>query len=91
MALWTGFANGVLGVLILALGSRWLLARLGQVADARLGAFLFTLGLTLGRFGAATQMGDLGGRILGAGLGFAVIAYLWWYKSAQRAGAMERP
>jgi hypothetical protein len=82
MALWTGFANGALGVLIVAFGSRWLLERFARVGDVRLAAFLFTLGLTLGRLGAATQLGDAGGRMLGIGLGLAAIGHLWWAKSA---------
>ncbi|MEG3090940.1 hypothetical protein [Sphingomonas sp. PB1R3] len=91
MALWTGFANGALGVLILALGSRWLLKRFARVGDVRLAAFLFTAGLTFGRLGAATQQGDPGGRMLGIGLGLAAIGHLWWYKTASRADATERP
>lgn len=91
MELWTGLANGALGVLLVGFAGRWLLERFMRIADGRLGAFLFTLGLALGRFGAATQMGDRAGRIVGIGLGLAAIGWFWSRKSARRADAMDRP
>jgi hypothetical protein len=78
-------------VLIVAMGSRWLLERFARSGDIRPAAFLFTLGLTLGRLGAATQLDDVGGRMLGIGLSLAAIGHLWWSKSLSPTDATERP
>ncbi|MDQ1156540.1 hypothetical protein QE385_000867 [Sphingomonas sp. SORGH_AS 950] len=92
VALLVGFANGLLGTAIFCAFAHWLLGRVFAVADPRWPAFLFVLGLTLGRFEDAADMaGHPAGRLVGDMLGFALIWYLWWRRPAVRADAMERP
>ena len=65
--IWAVFANGSLGVLIVAVGGRWALERVPRMSDARLAALTFVLGLSLGRLGAAGQSGSMGARVAGMG------------------------
>lgn len=87
-----GFANGALSVVILCVLTRWLLSRIFGVADPRLAAFLFALGLTSGRLEQASAMGGHpAGRFLGDLLAFTLIWYLWWRRERAQIDAMDRP
>ncbi|MDZ7281718.1 hypothetical protein KV697_03325 [Sphingomonas sanguinis] len=86
-----GFANGLLNAVIICGLAYWLLGRVFGVTEPRLPAILFALGLTLGRFEhAADMVGHPVGRLVGDGLGFVLIRYLWWRRPAAHDDATER-
>ncbi|WP_314373716.1 hypothetical protein [Sphingomonas paucimobilis] len=90
--LFIGLANGLMNVVIACIVVRWLLERVFDVDAPRLPAFLFVLGLTLGRFEDVADMaGHPVGRFVGDALAFTLIWYLWWRRPALRADAMEHP
>ncbi|WP_440979826.1 hypothetical protein ACQHGV_06235 [Sphingomonas pseudosanguinis] len=86
-----GLTNGLLNAVIACVVVHWLLGRVFHVTDPRLPAFVFVLGLTLGRLGDVADMaGHPAGRLVGDVLGLALIWYWWWRRPATHIDATER-